>query len=274
MGMRFEHEVRTGHERRVGDEVKRRGRWIRSMCLPFVAATAVCATTPTTVEDPLPDADVRVLFLGNSLTYTNDLPFLVQTIAEVAGHTLAHATIARPNYSLEDHWNTGGADAVRAAEADYVIMQQGPSSLPANQEYLRSWTERFAPVIREAGGTPALYMVWPDDQRLHAFADVRDAYEGAASSVEGLFIPAGSAWQAAWDAGLTRPLYGPDGFHPSRLGSEIAALSIFRALFDEPLTALPARMVPTTDGLPIIDLGTDAALILAAVEAAWSAVDD
>lgn len=237
--------------------------------LPLIAATAVCATTPTTIEDPIPEADVRVLFLGNSLTYTNDLPSLVQTIAEAAGHTFAHGTVARPNYSLADHWAAGGADAVRAAEADVVIMQQGPSSLPENQEHLRSWTEQFAPVIEEAGGRPALYMVWPDDTRIPAFDDVRDAYEGAADAVGGLFIPAGDAWRAAWDAGLTTPLYGPDGFHPSGLGSAIAALTIVRALFDEPLTGLPARIEPTAPGLPVIDLGDDAALILGAVEAAW-----
>ena len=254
----------------MGAEKRRAGaRWPMWGLLPLIAATAVCATTPTTIDEPLPEADARVLFLGNSLTYTNDLPFLVRTIAEAAGHTFVHATVARPNYSLEDHWNTGGRDLVLNAEADFVIMQQGPSSLPENQEYLRTWTERFGPVIAEAGGTPALYMVWPDDTRLHAFDDVRDAYEGAAVSVGGLFIPAGDTWRAAWDAGLTRPLYGPDGFHPSGLGSAIAALAIVRAIFDESLVDLPNPIMPTSEGLPIIDLGDDAALILAAVDTAW-----
>lgn len=244
-------------------------RKVRAGVLPLVAACAVCATTPTTVDDAIPDADVRVLFLGNSLTYTNDLPALVQTIAEAAGHTLAHATIARPNYSLEDHWNRGAREAVLAAEADFVIMQQGPSSLPESQVYLRDWTEVLAPVIRQAGGRPALYMVWPDDTRLDFFDDVRESYESAAVSVDGLFIPAGQSWREAWEDGLTRPLYGPDGFHPSRLGSEIAALTIVRALFDEPITALPSRLEPTTGGLPIVDLGDDGPLILGAVERAW-----
>lgn len=256
---------------RRGVESERPTRGWRWSWLPLIALTAVCATTPATIEDPIPDADIRVLFLGNSLTYSNDLPLLVQTVAEAAGHSLAHGTVARPNYSLADHWNSGGADAVLAARADVVIMQQGPSSLPQNQEHLRGWAEQFAPVIEEAGGRPALYMVWPDDTRLEAFDDVRDAYEGAAEAVEGLFIPAGDSWRAAWDAGLTRPLYGPDGFHPSRLGSEIAALAIVRALFDEPLTHLPARIEGTTAGLPVIDLGEDAALILEAVESAWEA---
>lgn len=259
----------AGDGKTGGRPTRSRSRWAMSAIAPLVAATAVCATTPTSVDEALPEADARVLFLGNSLTYTNDLPFLVRAIAEAAGHTFVHSTIARPDYSLEDHWNTGGRDAVLQAQADFVIMQQGPSSLPESQEYLRTWTERFAPVIAEAGGTPALYMVWPDDTRLHAFDDVRDSYESAAVAVGGLFIPAGEAWRAAWDAGLTSPLYGPDGFHPSGLGSVIAALTIVRAIYDEPLTDLSNPITPTSEGLPIIDLGDDAALILGAVETAW-----
>jgi hypothetical protein len=244
-------------------------RWVAG---PLVLFLTVCGTTPTAPPDgfdgPLPEADVRVLFLGNSLTYTNDLPAMVQTIAEAAGHTFAYGAVARPNYSLEDHWNATGRDAVRAAAADFVIMQQGPSSLPENQDYLRSWTERFAPVIREAGGQPALFMVWPDDTRIFAFDAVRDGYLAAAAAVDGLFIPAGEAWRPLLDAGGTS-VYGPDGFHPSRFGSEVAALMIYRALFDEPVTGLPPRMEPSTAGLPVVDLGDRAAVVLQVVEDVW-----
>lgn len=43
-----------------------------------VAVTFGCAARTT---EPLPDGGRRVLFIGNSLTYTHDLP---QTIAEMA----------------------------------------------------------------------------------------------------------------------------------------------------------------------------------------------
>jgi len=236
----------------------------------------VCSSTPTGVrgtgvegiDGPLPEADVRVLFMGNSLTYSNDLPAMVQTIAEAAGHTLVFATVARPNFSLEDHWNASGPEAVSTAAADFVVMQQGPSSLPENQDYLRRWTERFAPLIRESGARPALFMVWPDDSRIFAFDAVRDGYLAAAVAVDGLFIPAGEAWRSLLDGGGPS-VYGPDGFHPSRFGSQVAALMIFRALFDEPVTGLPARMEPSTPGLPVVDLGAEAAVVLQVIEDVW-----
>jgi len=220
------------------------------------------------VDEPLPEADLRVLFIGNSLTYTNDLPALVQTIVEAAGHTMARGVAASPNVSLEDHWRAGIENTILTAEADVVVMQQGPSSLPQNQAYLRVWTETLAPVIRAAGGEPALYMVWPEVSRIDAFDAVYDSYLGAAGAVSGIFIPAGQAWRHAWrkDPGLV--FYGSDGFHPSTLGSVVAALTVFRAIFNEDVSDLPSRMVPTTPGLPTIDLGLNAEIILQAVEAA------
>jgi hypothetical protein len=231
--------------------------------------TLACNKDPVGVEDDrLPDADMRVLFIGNSLTYTNNLPAMVQTIAEATGHTMVFGIAAAPNVSLEDHWRNGVEGTIRTVEADVVVMQQGPSSLPQNQDYLRYWTEKLAPAIREAGGEPALYMVWPEAARVGAFGAVYESYQGAAQAVNGLFIPAGLAWVHTWNQDPELALYGPDGFHPSYLGSAVAALTIFRVLFDRDVTMLPSRFEPTTSGLPIVDFGPDGDVIKQAVETA------
>jgi hypothetical protein len=85
--------------------------------------SAACNSDPVGIDGRLPDAELRVLFIGNSLTYTNDLPAMVQTIAEAAGHTLAQATVAEPNVSLEDLWFGGVEEAVSGS-------QQGQSQDP------------------------------------------------------------------------------------------------------------------------------------------------
>lgn len=193
--------------------------------------------------DPLPDADVSVLFVGNSLTASNDLPRMVEQIAEAAGRTFAYRSVLRGGTSLEDHWNLGIAQDILAAQADFVVMQQGPSSVGDNPAYLRTWTETLAPVIRQASGEPALLMVWPERTRLEAFDAVRDSYEGAADAVSGVFIPAGEAWRAIWARDADAPLYGPDGFHPSALGSFAAAVSVFAVLFEEDPRDLPGELL-------------------------------
>lgn len=110
-----------------------------------------------------------------------------------------------------------------------MILQQGPSSLPESREHLVFWSGRLAEAIRAAGGRPALLMVWPPSPHPEAFDDVRDSYAAAAKAVDGLFIPAGETWREVWKRDPALALYGPDGFHPSQLGSLAAALTAMRS---------------------------------------------
>ena len=77
---------------------------------------------------------LRVLFVGNSLTHTNDLPAVVATIARKRGTEIEYETIAPGGMSLEDHWNAGRVPAeIASGKWDAVVMQQGPSALPESQ---------------------------------------------------------------------------------------------------------------------------------------------
>lgn len=225
-----------------------------------------CDDDPTS-QTPPGEADLTVLFIGNSLTYTNDLPALVATVAEAGGHSIAVASVTAPGVSLEDHWNAGVGRHISDVGADVVVMQQGPSSLPENQIHLRTWSEQLAVPIREAGGRPALYMVWPSVDRLHAFDAVFDSYRSAAAAVDGLFMPAGQVWRVVWEEEAETALYGPDGFHPSRLGSIVAALTIYSVLYGDDVSDLPAELIPRSSGLPQIRLdAATAALVYRAVD--------
>jgi hypothetical protein len=198
---------------------------------------------------------LKVLFVGNSLTWSNDLPALVQTVAEATGKEIAVRSVTKSNYSLEDHWADGDAlNAIRGADWDVVVLQQGPSSLALNTIHLREWSERFDTVIREVGARPALYMVWPDETRTHVFGAVAHAYTAAAESVDGMLFPVGEAWLLAWERDPELELYGPDGFHPSDLASVLAALVIYQQLFDDSPVGLPPVLEPTSKKLPTITL--------------------
>jgi hypothetical protein len=207
------------------------------------AAEAVAGADAVGGAQVNPAKNLRVLFLGNSLTYTNDIPLIVQALAKAAGQTFYVEAITFPNFNLEDQWNHG--EALRALETrkwDYVVLQQGPSSLPESQEDLRRWTRKFAPKIRQAGAKPALYMVWPDKSRMAYFDDVRESYSQAAADVKGTFIPAGEVWRAAWRRDADIALYSYDDFHPSVAGSYAAALSIDGMLSGRSVKGLPAKL--------------------------------
>ena len=192
---------------------------------------------------PAPPKKLRVLFIGNSLTYSNDLPGVVQALAKAAGQQLYVESVTYGGYSLEDHLTSGDALRVLARKKwNYVVLQHGPSTLPESRVELRDSVQKFAPKIRKAGARPALFMVWPPIDRRAYFDDVREAYSLAASDVNGMFIPAGEAWRAAWRRDPKAPLYSADQFHPSATGTYAAALSIYGMLFRRDPLGLPARL--------------------------------
>ncbi len=190
-----------------------------------------------------PAKGMRVLFIGNSLTYANDLPLMVQALARSAGQEMYVEAVTYGGYNFEDQWNQGTAlKALERMKWDFVVMQQGPSSLVENREDMRKWAKRFAPKIQKAGARQALYMVWPALDRVAYFDDVREAYSLAAQDVKGIFIPAGEAWRAAWRRDPKAPLYSSDDFHPSTAGTYTAALSIYGMLTKKPVQGLPAKL--------------------------------
>jgi hypothetical protein len=219
-------------------------RRMRPSCMRalFSGVLALLSLADCSARPVAPHPSLQVLFVGNSLTYTNDLPRLVADIARADGRTLEPTTVAYPNYSLADHLLRGEA-AARIAQGgwDFVVLQQGPSALPESRVELIASVRQFAALCSQAGAGVALYGVWPSADRATAFDSVTTSYAVAADSVRARLLPAGRAWQLAWQRDPTLPLYGPDGFHPSAFGSYLAALVIYRGL-----THRSPRYPPTT----------------------------
>jgi hypothetical protein len=185
---------------------------------------------------------LSVLFVGNSLTASNDLPGMVAAIARGVGHTSIDVQMVAPGgYALEDHWANGTAlEAIRSGRFDVVVLQQGPSSLPESRVNLIDWTQRFADEARAHGTRPAVLTVWPERERFSVFADVVRNYRDAARASNALLLPAGAAWRNAFRRRPAIRLYGPDAFHPSPLGTYLAALVAYTGLTGELPRSLPA----------------------------------
>lgn len=205
--------------------------------LAAVLALGLLPAGPARAEPPS-----RVLFIGNSLTYWNDLPRLVEAMAAAKGLSLTSEAVARADASLEDHWSDAVRAVIRKGGFKWVVLQQGPSSLPESRANLREWTKRFAAEIRAAGATPALYMVWPDRSRRAFFFQVAESYRLANEDVQGVLLPAGEVWLAAWQIESGLDLYSPDNLHPSRLGTYAAAATILTGLTGVSPAGLPHRL--------------------------------
>lgn len=195
----------------------------------------------------LPPGGHHVLFLGNSLTYTNDLARTLADVAALGGDTIHAQMVAYPNFAIEDHLAQGTArQAIAMGGWEYVILQQGPSALESSRQNLIAATQAVDPLVRQVGARTGLYMVWPAKANIGDFPRVGGSYLLAAQAVGGVFFPAGLAWTAAWDRDPSLPLYGPDDFHPSPLGTYLAALVIYEKVTGKDARNLPATL--TADG--------------------------
>jgi hypothetical protein len=193
---------------------------------------------------PLPAGGIRVLFIGNSLTYFNNLPATLIDLALTTGDTIRAGVVAYPDFALVDHLNQGAAArAIASTSWNFVILQQGPSSLQANRDSLIAMARLFDGPIRQSGARPALFSVWPQTVNAATFPRAIESYQLAATAVAGVYLPVGAAWQAALAEDPTTQLYDRDGLHPSELGTYLAALVMYERLTGKDARLLPARAV-------------------------------
>ena len=204
----------------------------------------------TSSETPPGDS---MLFVGNSLTYTNDLPAMVERVANAAGGSVRVGMAAGPDMAVIDH-TVAGSDAIaRIGERDwaYVVLQQGPTPPGICRDTLVIAAMRLAPRIREAGGRPVLFLPWTRRTVPQSLPWAGESATAAARAVGGAVVPVGMAWKNALDRDRELPLYGGDGYHPAPAGTLLAALTIYDRLSGTDVRTIPSSALSTIPGVSL-----------------------
>lgn len=229
---------------------------------------------PNDGGNPAPRPRNRVLFIGNSLTLSNNLPAIVQALAAAADTVpFSFEMIAYGGFALEDHWvREESHDAISRKQWDVVVLQQGMSGFDEGRANLIDYAGRYDTEIRAAGAVPALYAVWPPKDYPdydNYFDRITESYRLAAAEVDGLFLPVGEAWRNVLRRDSTIALYSSDNLHPTLAGSYLAALVMFQQLYDRSPVGLPStlQLQPPLQGTLEIPPAVAAVLQAAAAEA-------
>ena len=204
---------------------------------------------------PLPPGH-NVLFIGNSLTYVNDLPAMVATLARAGGVTLQVRSLTAANRALVDFVLDGSAaSTIQQGNWEHVVMQQGPTTVPICRDTAVMAVRDIAALARSAGAASVVMMSWPARARLGDLAKVHESAQMAAVTASAKLAPVGDAWQLANQSDPSLDFYGPDNYHPSPLGTFLAALVIV-----EQVTRLDVRALPSAslaiNGLPALSSAT------------------
>jgi len=257
---------------------------------------ALCGQQPTQEASAKPSqTGARILFVGNSYTYYNNLPEMVAALAKAGGQGEVVVKMVAPGgWRLKDHWEKGEARSLLSQDHwDYVVLQD-QSELGVNyyvdgrtriagDEFFRPYANRWSGEIRKTGAVPVFYLTWaprdaPEDQVRLNFAYIRAAREGHA-----VVGPAGMAWSQVRREHPAIELFYKAGSHPSSAGTYLVACSIYSAIFNRTPVGLPSKIVghpvnletekvEVNKTVSLAELTDDEAAILQS--AAWAAQQD
>ena len=190
----------------------------------------------------------KILFIGNSYTYVNNLPAIFGEIAKEAGYNLHIAAVTNGGWTLEKHATVAdvygaAVDAVLKGEKfDYVILQEQSLRPSVNTEPFFKAVRDLMEKIKLNGATAFLYGTWGRKEgsaalEEHSMTQEEMTYKTAASYAKAANehnINVAQTGFAYWDVCKNHPeieLFATDKSHPSKSGSFLSALTIYAKLF-------------------------------------------
>jgi hypothetical protein len=230
---------------------------------------------------------LRVLFIGNSYTYFNDLPSVIADLARGAGEArpLLAEQVLVGGATLESHLTRGDASRrIRAGSSagpwDVVVLQEQSTRPLEDTAAMYRAVRALAAESRRVGAQPMLYETWARAVRPLAQDSLARAYRRIGQEVDAIVVPAGGAWALvrSADSSATRLLFVEDGSHPSPAGTYLAACTFYAALYGRSPVSLPSVSRLTTEqpaagppaNAPLSRLPVELATRLQ--QAAWRAV--
>ncbi len=169
--------------------------------------------------------------IGNSLTYYNDLPGLLQQFSVKESAPIDIQKITAPLASLKFHWDMGtAADRIRKQRWDYVVLQEfsrKPVTDPAQTE---EYFSRFNDEIRKAGATALLFENWTRQGHDADAQVLQSTYQAILSKTGATAAPIGAAWRACESARPDIKLF-LDDRHPSDAGTYLAAAVLYDVIY-------------------------------------------
>ena len=204
--------------------------------------------------------ELRVLFVGNSYTYFNDLPGMLGAMSAPpdAGPRIVTEKVAVGGAALKDHWAAGRAqERIRAGRWTHVVLQ-GHSTEPLDAAAsFEQHAHQFGALVADAGAIPVWYVTWaraprPDGGYLFAGGPVKmqERLTSQYAKVAGAWPTSvlacvGPGFATSLRAHPELHLHREDLTHPTVAGSYLAASALYLAITGSPVPE--GRAIP--DGL-------------------------
>ena len=175
---------------------------------------------------------MKVLFVGNSHTFFNDMPELLARFAEkTTGEKPSVTMLAYGGRGYR--WHRKEYTALRFnlmyGGYDYVVLQQSAHPYPPVEETLEVGSD-IIDLCRRCGVTPVVFMTWAEKRFPENQQKMIDTCEKLAKDTGAMLAPVGKVWEKV---NLTYPdieLYFADGEHAGPYGDFLIAAVICKLL--------------------------------------------
>ena len=235
--------------------------------LPFVILLFVlCSCSFTTNCRDIQDTScTRVLFIGNSYTFVNDLPNTFAKLAKSGGHKVEVGMSAQGGWSLTDHvGSTETLNLLNSTKWNFVVLQE-QSEIPSvpqvrNQEMYPAARE-LVKKIKNIDAMPIFFITWahrdgmPENGMNNYESMQRQinyGYMEIAQELNAPIAPVGLAWSIAVKEHPELELWQGDGSHPTEQGTYLAACVFYAVIFHESPDGLTYRASLSRENAKII----------------------
>ncbi len=224
------------------------------------------------IEQPAKDTNaVKILIIGNSLTFFNDMPVMFRKVIETNKMNVVIESITYPGAQLVDQVSAIQTDSkIKKRKWDYIILQEGYMVGFENQRSFIAADIRALKnkIIMNNPSTKILYfMSWCTledtfwQSKFYSFQVFQKMiYDGSLQVAKSIGVgvaPVGWVWKKVIEDKKDFNLYSSDGFHPSVLGSFLEVCVYYSCIFKEPVPDKEyftdfsrdiARYIQTTSG--------------------------
>lgn len=193
---------------------------------------------------------MNALFIGNSFTYYNDMPQIVQSIAKDIGYDLKTTSITKGSHTLTKFADSNDEMGKIVDETlkgttkfDYVILQEQSTRSYSNYDSFKSGVDALVTKINEyqPNADIRLYETWGFEEEAISKKwtvpemenEIAKKYEDASKDKNLKIHYVGEAFSVVYENHKEINLYDAnDNKHPSYAGSYLSALVHVASLFD------------------------------------------
>ncbi len=174
---------------------------------------------------------MKVLFIGNSHTYFNDMPGIFKRLCADQGMDVHVTMLTKGGMGLDYHAKQEQTKFnILFGEYDVVVLQHTAHPM-GDLDEMRKGAETIAAWCKEAGSRIVLYQTWTEKGDEKSQAHMSKVYFDLGVLLGADVAPVGDIWQKTRIEHPDNNLYFTDGAHASPEGSALAARVIFETVF-------------------------------------------